>query len=52
MSACSAPPSLVLPCSVEDLDRFWSTSGVDRGVGRATLAWMLKYDLVRCSQDQ
>lgn len=38
-----------LPCPVEDLDRFWSTSGVDRGVGRATLAWMLKYDMVRCS---
>jgi glycosyltransferase involved in cell wall biosynthesis len=42
----------LLPCSVEDLDRFWSTSGVDRGVGRATFAWMLKYDLVRGSHDQ
>jgi hypothetical protein len=42
----------LLPCSVEDLDRFWSTSGVDRGVGRATFAWMLKYDLVRGSRDQ
>ncbi len=41
----------LLPCSVGDLDRFWSLSGVERGVGRATLAWMLKYDLVRGSQD-
>ena len=39
----------LLPCSVEDLDRFWSQSGIDRGVGRATLAWLLKYDLVRIS---
>jgi glycosyltransferase involved in cell wall biosynthesis len=42
----------LLPCSIEDLDRFWYTSGVDRGVGRATFAWMLKYDLVRGSHDQ
>jgi glycosyltransferase involved in cell wall biosynthesis len=42
----------LMPCSVENLDRFWSTSGVDRGVGRATFAWMLKYDLVRSSRDQ
>jgi len=39
------------PCSVDDLDRFWSRSGIDRGVGRATLAWMLKYDLFRASYD-
>ena len=37
----------LVPCSVEDLDGFWSQSGVDRGVGRATIAWMLKYDLLR-----
>ena len=41
----------LLPCSVEDLDRFWSQSGVDHGVGRATLAWMLKYDLLRGPDD-
>ncbi len=39
------------PCSVEDLDLFWSTAGVDHGVGRATLAWMLKYDLLRTAWD-
>ncbi|MFI5259427.1 MAG: glycosyltransferase family 4 protein [Candidatus Limnocylindrales bacterium] len=37
------------PCSVDDLDRFWSRSGIVRGGGRATLAWMLKYDLLRAS---
>jgi glycosyltransferase involved in cell wall biosynthesis len=35
------------PCSVDDLDRFWSRSGIEPGRGRATLAWMLKYDLLR-----
>jgi len=39
------------PCSVDDFDRFWSRSGIDHRVGRATLAWMLKYDLVRASYD-
>ncbi len=37
------------PCSVDDLDRFWSQSGVEQGLGRATLAWMLKYDLLRAT---
>jgi glycosyltransferase involved in cell wall biosynthesis len=41
----------LLPCMVEDLDRFWSRSGVDHATGRATLAWMLKYDFVRVSHD-
>ena len=35
------------PCSVDDLDRFWSRSGVEPSLGRATLAWLLKYDLLR-----
>jgi hypothetical protein len=35
------------PCSVDDLDRLWSRSGVAHDIGRATLAWMLKYDLLR-----
>ncbi len=39
------------PCSVADLDRYWFQSGVERGVGRATLAWMLKYDLLRAVFD-
>jgi glycosyltransferase involved in cell wall biosynthesis len=39
------------PCSIDDLDRFWSLSGVERDVGRATLAWMLKYDLLRALYD-
>jgi glycosyltransferase involved in cell wall biosynthesis len=36
----------LLPCSVEDIDHFWQRSGTDSGVGRATVAWLLKYDLV------
>jgi glycosyltransferase involved in cell wall biosynthesis len=39
------------PCSVEDLDAFWSEAGVEHGVGRASLAWMLKYDLLRAVRD-
>jgi hypothetical protein len=39
------------PCSVEDLDRFWSKAGIEHGLGRATLAWMLKYDLFRAVWD-
>jgi len=39
------------PCSLDDLDRFWSQAGIDQSVGRATLAWMLKYDLFRASDD-
>jgi hypothetical protein len=35
------------PCTVDDLDRFWSRSGVEHSLGRATLAWLLKYDLLR-----
>ena len=35
------------PCSIEDLDRFWSDHGVEHGLGRSTVAWMLKYDLLR-----
>jgi glycosyltransferase involved in cell wall biosynthesis len=37
------------PGSIDDFDRFWSRSGIERGAGRATLAWMLKYDLLRAS---
>lgn len=40
------------PCTLADLDGFWSTSGVDRGIGRATVAWMLKYDLLRIHRDE
>jgi hypothetical protein len=39
------------PCSVNDFDRFWSDSGIDRGLGRSTIAWMLKYDLLRRSHE-
>jgi hypothetical protein len=35
------------PCSVDDLDRFWCKAGVAHDIGRAILAWMLKYDLLR-----
>jgi hypothetical protein len=35
------------PCSVESFDRYWFECGVEKGLGRSTLAWMLKYDLVR-----
>jgi glycosyltransferase involved in cell wall biosynthesis len=36
-----------VPCTVADLDRFLAESGVEPSVGRATVAWMLKYDLLR-----
>jgi glycosyltransferase involved in cell wall biosynthesis len=36
-----------LPCSVEQLDAFWAKAGLQQGAGRATLAWLLKYDLAR-----
>ena len=39
------------PCSVRDLDEFWSGAGVEHGIGRASLAWMLKYDLLRAVWD-
>jgi glycosyltransferase involved in cell wall biosynthesis len=35
------------PCSIDDLDRLWAESGVEPEIGRATLAWLLKYDLLR-----
>jgi hypothetical protein len=34
-------------CSVADLDAFFHAAGVDVVRARATLAWMLKYDLIR-----
>ena len=38
-------------CSVRDLDEFWSGASVEHGIGRASLAWMLKYDLLRAVCD-
>jgi hypothetical protein len=35
------------PCSVVDLDHLFAAAGIEPGVGRATIAWMLKYDLLR-----
>jgi glycosyltransferase involved in cell wall biosynthesis len=35
------------PCSIEELDRHWFLSGVEKGLGRSTVAWMLKYNLLR-----
>ncbi len=35
------------PCTVLDLDGYWSGARVERSLGRSTLAWMLKYDLLR-----
>lgn len=35
------------PCSIADLDRLLAEAGVEPGVGRASIAWMLKYDLLR-----
>jgi len=40
------------PGSIDDFDRLWSRSGIERAVGRATLAWMLKYDLLRAFDEQ
>ncbi len=34
-------------CSVADLDALFLAAGVDHHRARATLAWMLKYDLIR-----
>jgi glycosyltransferase involved in cell wall biosynthesis len=39
------------PCSVADIDHLLAVAGVDHGVGRATIAWMLKYDLLRVTED-
>ena len=36
-----------VPCSIGELDRFWSSSGIEHSIGRASLAWMLKYNLIR-----
>jgi glycosyltransferase involved in cell wall biosynthesis len=35
------------PRTIADLDELLSRHGVGKGPGRATLAWMLKYDLLR-----
>ena len=35
------------PCSVADLDHLLAGAGIEPGVGRATIAWMLKYDRLR-----
>ncbi len=37
------------PCSIEDIDRYWFQCGVEKGLGRSTVAWMLKYDLLRAN---
>jgi D-inositol-3-phosphate glycosyltransferase len=39
------------PCSIDDLDRYWNQHGVERGLGRSSVAWMLKYDLIRAVFD-
>ncbi len=39
------------PCSVADLDRSLTGAGVEHSLGRATIAWMLKYDLLRVVKD-
>jgi glycosyltransferase involved in cell wall biosynthesis len=41
----------VAPASVGDFDRFWAEAGIERCAGRATIAWMLKYDLLRAAND-
>ncbi len=35
------------PCTILDLDAYWSGARVERSQGRSTVAWMLKYDLLR-----
>lgn len=35
------------PCTLADLARLFVHAGVRPGAGRATIAWMLKYDLLR-----
>jgi glycosyltransferase involved in cell wall biosynthesis len=39
------------PCSIDDLDRYWNQHGVERGLGRSSVAWMLKYGLLRAVFD-
>jgi glycosyltransferase involved in cell wall biosynthesis len=39
------------PCSIDDLDRLWADAGMGREIGRSTLAWLLKYDLLRAVYD-
>lgn len=38
-------------CSLADLDALFLAAGVDHQKARATLAWMLKYDLIRVIPD-
>jgi hypothetical protein len=38
-------------CSVADVDTLFRTAGVDHHRARATLGWMLKYDLIRVILD-
>jgi glycosyltransferase involved in cell wall biosynthesis len=40
------------PCSIDQWDRFWADAGVTGDVSRATLAWLLKYDLLRAKIDR
>ena len=35
------------PCALSDLDRVLGSRGISRINGRATIAWLLKYDLLR-----
>jgi glycosyltransferase involved in cell wall biosynthesis len=35
------------PCSLAELDRVFASAGVDAGIARATLGWMLKYGLLQ-----
>jgi hypothetical protein len=39
------------PCSVAELDQLLADAGVAFDVGRATTAWLLKYDLLRIAGD-
>lgn len=40
------------PCSIADLDRVMAEAGIEHGLGRAAIAWMLKYDLLRVDRDE
>jgi glycosyltransferase involved in cell wall biosynthesis len=39
------------PCSVLEIDAFFLAEGINHQKARSTLAWMLKYDLVRLIRD-
>ncbi len=39
------------PRTIADLDAFFRQAGIPQRAGRATLAWMLKYDLLRAAHD-